>query len=76
MINKELKLRQIIDQYPELIEHPDVHDKDGILFYQLSDEDGILHGVYIIEKPEELLMYWLNDVINEHRIEKFERYAR
>lgn len=70
LTNKEFKFQQIIDQYPELIEHPNVPDMEGIVFYQLSDEDGTLHGVCTTEKPEKLLTYWSNDVINEHRLEK------
>lgn len=69
LINKQMVLFKVIEEHPELLEHTDYPDYEGVLFYLIEDAPEILHAISTLEDPQGLLSFWLNDVVDAYKEE-------
>lgn len=70
LIDKETEIKKLVTEFPDLIEHLEMPELNGWLFYKISEYPNIMQCIALNEKPIELLSKWLNDVVENHRLEK------
>ena len=58
-----------IKENPELINHTEKKEYEGMLFYRIVDSYEILHAVDITEDPLKLRTLWFNDVVEAYKEE-------
>lgn len=70
LIEKETNLFNMIKEHPELIEHPNCPDYNDVFWYIIQEFPEQLHAIITSEKPQELLSFWLNDVVDAYKEER------
>lgn len=70
LLDREAEIKKLVTENPELIEHREMPELNGWLFYKTSECSNAMQCITLNEKPVELLSKWLNDAVENHRTEK------